>query len=117
MLSTTAALRDHRRTAWPARPATTPSAVPQPPAPMIAMRCIHQVQNAKCSVMNERQTVFNASFIILRSSFQFVLRAAQQATDVSPVHEDDQHAAAERDRNQLSEEHRCLRRACKQPTT
>src|SRR5205085_9863325 len=115
MLSTTATLRDHRCTAWPARPATTPSAVPQPPAPMIAMRCIHQVQNAKCRVMNERQTVFNSSFRTLHSSFQFVLRAAQQATDVGPVHEDDQRAAAERDREQRREASRRRSRAPKHP--
>src|SRR5215216_4047667 len=50
------------------------------------------------------------------TSFQLVLRAAEQAADVAPVHEDDQCAADECDRNERRGA--CGRRAaeaCKQP--
>jgi hypothetical protein len=40
--STTCPFLDQRRTMCPARPAIIPSAVPQLPAPMIAMRLIKQ---------------------------------------------------------------------------
>src|SRR5205085_10642371 len=65
--------------------------------------------------MNWEVLFFHSSFCVHRSSFQLVLRAAQQAADVGSVHVDDQCAASERDREQWREASRRRSRAPKYP--